>query len=374
MRHWITKTGSIIVITAFVLGLFPSYVIPTKAGWPQDNNRLPSRELNNQSFDFDIIYINNITIGLPVGSGIGFINSSFGLVINTGSDPIAKEDLDHDHAFATASSPVEGVDLTILFNNENNFTPILPHQAWGSIDEHNLFLTDLLNTNETLKNMTPYQTFAFGIDRDTDFTGIAHFNVTIQIKDKVSKFGVDIKFINGQDWTYEFHSGQRAQSHIKTVSAPVISGPHQAKVILPISFNFSADPERLHLFIDWGDGTLSDWSHLRMPPFNASHTWNTSGSYTIHAKVKDAAGIESNWSDPYTITIQEPKKSLIIGKIANMTSDGTLITVGAASLWIIKREPLQFLHLTNGESIQFMEDYKGIMTSQFIGGFFKIIP
>ncbi len=60
---------------------------------------------------------------------------------------------------------------------------------------------------------------------------------------------------------------------------------------------------------DWGDET-SGW----LGPYNsgetceASHIWDTEGSYNIKVKAKDQYGDESPWSDPLSISMPKKKK------------------------------------------------------------------
>jgi len=55
----------------------------------------------------------------------------------------------------------------------------------------------------------------------------------------------------------------------------------------------------------WGDGNVSGW----YGPYgsgvvaSASHVWATKGSYEIKVKAKDQRGLESNWSDPLSVTM-----------------------------------------------------------------------
>jgi len=75
------------------------------------------------------------------------------------------------------------------------------------------------------------------------------------------------------------------------------------------TFNFDAtDPEgeNVKYYVDWDDGTNTDWtsSYPSGQKASASHSWSRKGSYTIRVKAKDESGVESCWSDPYSITIE----------------------------------------------------------------------
>ncbi len=70
---------------------------------------------------------------------------------------------------------------------------------------------------------------------------------------------------------------------------------------------FSTDPEedQIYYLFDWGDNTNSGW----LGPFdsgipcNAVHSWPKKGMYNIMVKAKDIDEIESEWSDPLSVTI-----------------------------------------------------------------------
>jgi hypothetical protein len=67
------------------------------------------------------------------------------------------------------------------------------------------------------------------------------------------------------------------------------------------------DDDQVYYKWNWGDGTISDW----LGPFpsdeiaTSQHTWNKKGWYQITVKAKDIHGLESNWSDPLSITMPQ---------------------------------------------------------------------
>jgi hypothetical protein len=82
----------------------------------------------------------------------------------------------------------------------------------------------------------------------------------------------------------------------------VINKPFTVKVS-------TTDPnlkDKIEYFIDWGDGTNTGW----FGPFDQnveqskSHTWGSTGYYTIKAKARDPQGAESDWS---TLRVRMPK-------------------------------------------------------------------
>ena len=65
------------------------------------------------------------------------------------------------------------------------------------------------------------------------------------------------------------------------------------------------DGDDVFYLIDWDDGTTSDW----LGPYQSgeiveiNHEWTEPGTYEIKAKAKDIHNGESDWSDPFTIII-----------------------------------------------------------------------
>ncbi len=88
-----------------------------------------------------------------------------------------------------------------------------------------------------------------------------------------------------------------------TIYGPKCGDPGVEYTFIFIAEDFEGDD--VYLYIDWGDGIVTDW----FGPFpsggevNASHAWDSKGTYFIKAKAKDIYGAESVWSDPYKIVI-----------------------------------------------------------------------
>jgi hypothetical protein len=74
------------------------------------------------------------------------------------------------------------------------------------------------------------------------------------------------------------------------------------------------DPEEnnLYLYIEWGDGTVEDWSG----PYESDQeidfvkTWEEQDTYIIKAKTKDEYDAESDWS---SIEVSMPRLKSIQG-------------------------------------------------------------
>jgi hypothetical protein len=76
----------------------------------------------------------------------------------------------------------------------------------------------------------------------------------------------------------------------------------------------TADPDGdpLSYLCDWGDNTTSGW----IGPYESgesveiSHSWSDTGSFALTIKAKDSYGLESEWSDPLSVTIPKSHSSL----------------------------------------------------------------
>jgi hypothetical protein len=90
---------------------------------------------------------------------------------------------------------------------------------------------------------------------------------------------------------------------------PIINGPSSGAINQEYNFSVGpiTDPDGDSFMVqwDWGDGNISDW----LGPYpsgqiaNASHAWDHEGVYELRAKLQDQYGAESNWSDPFEMTI-----------------------------------------------------------------------
>ena len=67
------------------------------------------------------------------------------------------------------------------------------------------------------------------------------------------------------------------------------------------------DGDRVYFWFDWGDETNSGWigPYDYYYPASASHNWNKEGTYQIKVKAKDTFGSESDWSNPFNVTVTQ---------------------------------------------------------------------
>jgi hypothetical protein len=82
--------------------------------------------------------------------------------------------------------------------------------------------------------------------------------------------------------------------------APQITGPAEGKPGNPYLFNFLSndlDGHTISYYVDWGDGTFTDWvgPYVSGTQIHLTHTWSEQGSYVVKAKAKDSMDAESDW-------------------------------------------------------------------------------
>jgi len=120
-------------------------------------------------------------------------------------------------------------------------------------------------------------------------------------------------------------------------AAPTIDGPTSGAVSVSYEFTFvSTDPDGddVYYYIDWDDGNVEDWigPYTSGAVVTVSHSWSSEDTYSILAKAKDEHGAESDWSDPFIITIVEndPPGAPVITGTTNGAA-GTLYDYGFTS-------------------------------------------
>ena len=69
------------------------------------------------------------------------------------------------------------------------------------------------------------------------------------------------------------------------------------------------DGDLLFYFFDWGDETNSGWIgyYEQGEMCSASHVWTDEGNFEIKVKTKDLFGYESEWSDPFVVSMPKTK-------------------------------------------------------------------
>ena len=98
-----------------------------------------------------------------------------------------------------------------------------------------------------------------------------------------------------------------------------------------ISSCVDPDEDELYYIFDWGDGTDSGWfgPYKSSEKVSVNHTWVAKGKYPISVKTKELIGpniidigIESEWSDPFEISIPKNKilNNPLIRLLDNLTN------------------------------------------------------
>jgi len=150
---------------------------------------------------------------------------------------------------------------------------------------------------------------------------------------------------------------------------PIITGPHYGRV--GVAYNFTimtTNPEGDMFFylLRWGDGTFSGW----MGPYASgedailSHAWSEPGTYSIMIKLKDISGAESDWSDPFLITIVRLQPKFFIGTFKNITKTDDLIVLQACFFLVFPSHPL-FYH---AKTIVIGKESRGYVGASFTYG------
>jgi outer membrane protein assembly factor BamB len=90
------------------------------------------------------------------------------------------------------------------------------------------------------------------------------------------------------------------------------SGAHRGRIGETYTYTtMTQDPngDQLFYLFDWGDGTDEGWigPYQSGTTIETDHQWMTQGTYDIRVKAKDVHGLESDWSDPLSVTMPKSK-------------------------------------------------------------------
>ena len=96
---------------------------------------------------------------------------------------------------------------------------------------------------------------------------------------------------------------------------PRIDGPSSGETGTEYTYTISnIGTQNVNFYIDWGDGTESEWTNLTNPAASvtAKHTWDSDGTYTIKARGINEWGGMSNWA---TLEVSMPKNKPYINTL-----------------------------------------------------------
>jgi len=164
---------------------------------------------------------------------------------------------------------------------------------------------------------------------------------------------------------------------------PLINGSTEGDIGRQMDFTFvTTDPgnSSVDYWVEWGDGSHEEW----FGPFASgaiatiSHTWSNTGNFSITAKAKNILGIESDWSEPFIITIIAPKLEigLLSGglfKIKTVIKNTGAIDIMQIQWNITLTGGAFFGKKTNGTLLTIPSGGERAITSGLILGFGKTI-
>jgi parallel beta-helix repeat protein len=136
------------------------------------------------------------------------------------------------------------------------------------------------------------------------YTTSGNYTVTFTVTDNTSNSISDTTFA----WIQETNTPP---------NKPTIEGPTKGNVGTPYPYNVSTtDPDNsiIWYFIDWGDGTNTNWigPYESGTEINQSHSWSEKGTYIVKVKAKDPYNAESLEA---TLEVTMPRKREIISSL-----------------------------------------------------------
>ena len=160
---------------------------------------------------WDFIYVDQMDVTLCYQCGLTLTKLGWGLLVNTGTENIEDSELFAATYDVIGSHPE--IELTPFINDlgKGFITPVLPHEAVGSIIEGNELLLEELLPGEMHRN-TPYQLIAFQIDRMGGKDGPVSFEVTMTMTEERAIFTVNANITNGPHEIHFTHAA-RTSSH-----------------------------------------------------------------------------------------------------------------------------------------------------------------
>lgn len=140
----------------------------------------------------------------------------------------------------------------------------------------------------------------------------------------------------------------------------------------------------------WVNNTGPQNGHLYRKIAERNGGGNSAGEYIFHLNTSQylknqktprylCAYVEMfSVGNGYAITKMEPvntsfKKTFIVGRFTNMSTDGDLITIQAVNLRMVQLKPFEYQHVHSHELIAFSNQYKGLLTKRLIIGMFNVV-
>jgi len=114
------------------------------------------------------------------------------------------------------------------------------------------------------------------------------------------------------DWDFCFKTFGYNEDNVPPNKPIIISGKTSGKIGFEYSYTAGAvdeDEDEIWYLWDWDDDSESEW----LGPYNsddiceASHKWTVQDDYEIRVKARDEHGSESEWSDPFSVSMPKTK-------------------------------------------------------------------
>jgi hypothetical protein len=216
-----------------------------------------------------------------------------------------------EHGYST-SGPVWS------FTTEENLppnTPSNPHPENGATD---VYFEDILTWSGGDPNQGDTLTYNVYFGTNSPPPLVATITRTVydpgtMILETMYYWQIVAKDSGGKTSTGPIWSFTTQKEPNEPPTKPDIYGPPSGPPGKNLCWAFdSDDPDenQIKYIIEWGDGksTETDYSTIAV---EAYHTYEERGGYTIKAKAIDTHGAESDWSDPFTVSIKKSKNKAI---------------------------------------------------------------
>lgn len=216
-----------------------------------------------------------------------------------------------EHGYST-SGPVWS------FNTEENLPPNTPSNPWPENGATGVYIEDILrwtcgdpNQGDTLT----YDVY-FGTSSPPPLvTTITRtvYDPGAMVLETMYYWQIAVEDSGGMTSTGPIWSFTTEKAPNEPPTKPDIYGPPSGPPKANLCWVFDSDDpngNQIKYIIEWGDGksTETDYSTVAV---EAYHTYEERGEYTIKAKAIDTHGAESDWSDPFTVSIKKSKNKAI---------------------------------------------------------------
>ncbi len=202
-----------------------------------------------------------------------------------------------------------------FFNIVNG--PRIPEKPIGPVEGRpEVAYSYSTSTTHHANKMIKYK-FSWGDGTDSGWLGPYLSGVTIAVNHSWETIGTYSIKVKAMDSAIKESQWSEALYMVITENPPLpptIQGPSTGVPDIEYSYNISTfDPEgdSVYYLIDWYHDISSDW----IGPYNSgetvcvSHIFPEKGSYSIKVKAKDEYGMESNWSDPFVISMPKNREN-----------------------------------------------------------------